>query len=202
MNDENISPKQGLEIIRQSITGRDNLTFKDKISPNLKGYRQAAVLVPFVNLDYGLAICLTERSRQVEHHKGQIAFPGGMVEKFDQSPADTAIRETFEEIGIPQHDIEIIGRIDEVYSVSGYLIHPVVAEIKSLRFLKINPNEVKDVFFLPVEWLMESVNRYQDDFVDNNGVNRKVWFFSEYHGKIIWGITASILVQLIRVIEK
>lgn len=166
------------------------------------GYKQAAVLVPIVVINQELSICLTERSDQVDHHKGQISFPGGMVEKNDCTMVDTALRETYEEIGIPGSQIEIIGKLDDVYSTTGYLIHPIVAELKTLNHLRINSREVKEIIFIPLGWFFIRDNRRLKNYLDVNGETRQVWFFSEYHGRTIWGITASILVQLIEMIKK
>lgn len=202
MNNEKIGTKQDLEIIRKIIYQKIYSYNQTSFSYAHKGYKRAAVLVPFVTIDQIPAICLTERSQQVDHHKGQISFPGGMVEKTDLTIEETALRETHEEIGIPIRDIKIIGKLDDVYSITGYLIHPIIAEIKSLDNLKINCQEVKDIFFIPLKWVLDNKNRRLENYCDLNGGTRKVWFFTEYQGKTIWGITASILVQLADLINK
>jgi len=202
MNNEKTGTNQDFEIIRKIIFRKIHLYGQTKVSYAHKGYKQAAVLVPIMTVDQIPAICLTERSQQVDHHKGQISFPGGMVDKTDRTIEETALRETHEEIGIPECDIEIIGKLDDVYSITGYLIHPIIAEIKTLNNLKINRQEVKNIFFIPLKWILEDKNRRMDNYLDINGMIRKVWFFSEYQGKIIWGITASILVQLADLINK
>ena len=93
---------------------------------------KSAVLVPIVKREHGLELLFTKRSETVEHHKGQISFPGGATDAIDLSPVDTALRETFEEIGLERSAITIIGVMDDLQTPSGFVVTPVVGFIEHL----------------------------------------------------------------------
>ena len=122
---------------------KSNLTLTPSfICERLAGYQprsigkspltKSAVLVPIVKRENGLELLFTKRSDTVEHHKGQISFPGGATDATDLSPADTALRETFEEIGLERSAITIIGVMDDLRTPSGFVVTPVVGFIEHL----------------------------------------------------------------------
>jgi 8-oxo-dGTP pyrophosphatase MutT (NUDIX family) len=91
--------------------------------------RRAAVLVPFLWLHEQWHLLFTRRTDTVQSHKGQVSFPGGAADAEDSSPEHTAVRETHEEIGLQPQDITILGRLQDLPTVTNYLVTPVVAHI-------------------------------------------------------------------------
>ena len=134
----------------------------------------------------GYRILFTERSDEVNFHKGQVCFPGGTQEPFDSSLLQTALREIKEEIGLETENIEILGELDDTLTfVTDYVISPFVAFISTPPALRTNGREVKGTFSVPLSFLMNEANFKQDSQS------------YEYEGHTIWGATARILRQFI-----
>jgi 8-oxo-dGTP pyrophosphatase MutT (NUDIX family) len=108
------------------------------------------VLVTLVRKDDRLHLLLTKRTDSVEHHKGQISFPGGMVDDGDESETATALREVEEEIGIPRTSISILGILDDIHIPSGFVVSPVVGYVECLSELRTSPDEVAEVLLIPL----------------------------------------------------
>jgi len=106
--------------------------------------RPAAVLVPVVKRATGLTILLTQRTDHLYDHAGQISFPGGRSEAGDSSPAATALREAYEEIGLPHSSVEVLGFLPEYTTVTGYHVTPVVGLVGSPPVLSLDAFEVSD----------------------------------------------------------
>ena len=129
--------------------------------PGLNGreeYLNSAVLVLLVLLDGEYHLVFQKRCSQVRQG-GEVSFPGGQIEPgIDQSPEQTAIRETMEEMGIPEDKLTILGRLDTLVAPVGAIIEPYVgiAAIASLDEIKIDPNEVEYVFAIPVSFFVEN----------------------------------------------
>jgi len=161
---------------KERITGRD--------------LKASAVLIPLFYNQGQYHILFTERSEEVVFHKGQVCFPGGTQEPSDSSLLQTAVRESREEIGLEARDIEILGELDDMITVtSNYVISPFVAFVPYPHSLKTNGKEVRGVFSVPLPFLMDEVNFKQDSYA------------YEYEGHIIWGATARILRQLIALLK-
>ncbi len=161
----------------------------------------SAVLIPIFYADGKHRVVFTERTHKVEHHKGQISFPGGAVEKDDASFMETALRETFEEVGIDKNKVDILGQLDDqLTSVSGFIIHPFVGSIPYPCKFNINPDEVEKIIEIPLEVFMESNNEYRRESIDFGTFKYSGPVFI-YKGVTIWGATAHIMdgfVNLIR----
>lgn len=160
---------------------------------------RAAVLVPIVQSGNELELLLTVRSDAVEHHKGQIAFPGGSVEPDDDSLEETALRESLEEIDLPPKSVEILGRIDDMWSPAGFSIAPVVGYIRELPSLEIQPAEVSEYFTVPLRFFLNESNGYTKPF-SRGGEEINVWFY-DYGEYTIWGVTAFIIRNLKSILE-
>ncbi len=159
----------------------------------------AAVIVPLFckGNDYHLLFIL--RSDQVAHHKGQISFPGGMRSEEDCSLLDTALRETWEEIGLEPSDAEVMGELDDIETTTGFSVSPFVALIPyPYKFVK-SPFEIADIFDVPVSALLDDANFKQTGTKNFEGEPTHTNFHYEYNGRIIWGATASILKQFLDV---
>ncbi len=115
--------------------------------------RPAAVLVPLVDHPEGMGVILTQRTDHLNKHAGQISFPGGRIEETDVNAVDTALRETEEEIGLPREQIEIVGRLDDYVTGTGFVVAPIVGLIDPPYPLEPDPFEVADVFEVPLEWI-------------------------------------------------
>jgi len=152
--------------------------------------RASAVLIPLF-YDHGqYHVLLTERSEEVNFHKGQVCFPGGTREPSDSSLLQTALREVEEEIGLNAEDVEILGEFgDSVTLTSNYVISPFVAFIPHPYPFKADGREIREIFSVPLAFLMDEVNFRQDSCE------------YEYDGHIIWGATAGILKQFVDLLK-
>ncbi len=152
--------------------------------------RASAVLIP-IFYDHGqYHVLFTERSDEVDYHKGQVCFPGGTQEPSDSSLRQTALRETEEEIGLETENIEVLGELDDILTfVTNYVISPFVAFILTPHAFRTNGREVKETFSVPLSFLMDAANFKHDS---------KSY---EYEGHIIWGATARILRQFIGLLK-
>ena len=170
---------------RQSI-GRSTLT-------------KSAVLVPIVKGENGLELLFTKRSETVEHHKGQISFPGGATDASDLTPADTALRESFEEIGLDRSAITIIGVMDDLRTPSGFVVTPVVGFIELLPTLRINTEEVAQVICIPLEKFFDDALR-RSDLRERDGIKIEVFFYDVWE-EPVWGATAFFVNQLVSLLK-
>ena len=160
---------------------------------HIEGYQKAAVLVPLCT-DPGLELLFTKRTETVETHKGQISFPGGVVDETDSEIVETALREADEEVGLHRSCIEVIGMLDDMATPTGFIITPVVGIICSSPQLTINHNEVAEVFRGPLSFFVDEKNGRKETR-RLLGTDREVWFF-EFEGHTIWGATAVIIRSL------
>jgi 8-oxo-dGTP pyrophosphatase MutT (NUDIX family) len=163
-------------------------------------YRHAGVLVPLLQEEGICKVLFTQRTHQVEHHKGQISFPGGGVEREDASIEETVLRETYEEIGLSEKNIELLGRIDDALTVaSNYVIHPVVGWIISLDDLAINPAEVTRIITAPLAFFHRCRSEKRRYSVAYEGVTYETAAF-EYGEHLIWGATARMMENLMEIV--
>jgi 8-oxo-dGTP pyrophosphatase MutT (NUDIX family) len=152
--------------------------------------RASAVLIPLFYNQGQYHVLFTERSDEVNFHKGQVCFPGGTQEPSDSSLLQTALREIEEEIGLKAKNVEILGEFDDnVTLTSNYVISPFVAFIPHPYPLKADNKEIKEIFSVPLSFLMDEANFKQDSCA------------YEYEGHIIWGATARILKQFIDLLK-
>ena len=153
----------------------------------------AAVLVPLILHNDGLHLLLTKRTDSVEHHKGQISFPGGMSDPGDPTAIDTALRETDEELGIPPSFISILGTIDDIRIPTGFVVTPVIGYIASLPPFRINADEVAEAFQIPFSvFFNPSVRR--SELRELRGMKRQVYYYDVWK-EPVWGATAAIIKQ-------
>ena len=151
----------------------------------------AAVLVPVICGPDGLAILLTRRTDTVETHKGQIAFPGGMVDETDRDRVHTALREAEEELGIPPEGVETIGMLDDLSTPTGFSITPVVGLLEALPKLRLSEAEVAEAFTVPMAFFADPANAEMERRTFR-GVSRDVWTY-RYEDRVIWGATGTII---------
>ena len=166
------------------IEGEDNLP-------------RAAVLLPLYETAGELHVLFTKRSELVEHHKGQISFPGGAYDPTDPDLAFTAVRETWEEIGVAVDHVKVIGQLDEMITISNFLVRPFVGHITELGPYPFVHSEVEvaEILEVPLDYLRDEANvlaelrTYQ---------GREVMAYSyRWQDHLIWGATARILKQFL-----
>jgi 8-oxo-dGTP pyrophosphatase MutT (NUDIX family) len=154
----------------------------------------AAVLVPVILRASGPTMLLTQRTAHLRDHGGQVSFPGGRCEDCDASPEATALREAEEEVGLVAAQVEILGRLPEYRTGTGFVITPVVGLVTPPLNLKLDDFEVAEVFEPPLEFLLDRTN-HQRHRVEVRGAMREYWAMP-WQGYYIWGATAGMLVSL------
>lgn len=160
---------------------------------------RAAVLIPLtVHVDR-TSVLLTRRTEHLAKHPGQISFPGGHMEDVDRTPEETALRETEEEIGLHRRHINIIGRLDDYETRTGFKVTPIVAILTTPFDLELNPNEVAEAFEVPLAFLLNPVNHRRHSLICE-GTKRQFYAipFNEHY---IWGATAGMLINLYELLE-
>ncbi len=151
----------------------------------------AAVLVPLVERPGGLTVLLTRRSDSLKRHSGQVAFPGGKAEP-GETPVKTALRETFEEIGVEGRFIRPIGMADTYETGTGFAITPVVALVSPDFEIVREEAEVAEVFETPFAFLMDPGNHELRVMKAADGIERR-FYAMPYEERTIWGATAGIV---------
>lgn len=169
-------------------------------SLNLPGLqlRASAVLVPLVARDAGLHLVVTRRLETLRAHAGQYAFPGGAADPEDPTPVHTALRETEEELGIPRAEVRVLGMLDELPTITGYRIVPVVGLLPPGVGLRPSPDEIAEVVEVPLSFLLgEPCTRTERWTLA--GAARDVFLY-DYQGHVIWGATARILKNFLELV--
>jgi mutator protein MutT len=169
---------------------RDILGRRPAIEIEASQHRRAAVLIPLVRSGGGWSILFTRRAENLPAHGGQIAFPGGTMEA-GETLADAAVREAEEEVGIPQRHVELIGRLDDLVTHSGFLVAPFAAVIHEPVSYVIQEAEVVEVFEVPLEALLD-IRNPEVRYVPFRGKLYPAYFY--HHGPHeIWGLTGRML---------
>ncbi len=156
----------------------------------------AAVLVPLRVDPRGVQVLFTRRNAELRQHAGQVSFPGGSRDPDDTGPVATALRECAEEIGLPAQAVRPLGFLDCLDTISGFCVTPVVAEIDTEFHPQPNPEEVAEVFEVPLAVFLDP-NRWGSRKVEYLGAMRTLYEV-DVSGPRIWGATAAILVNLVR----
>ena len=187
---ENISER--LSKINTSLTSDNDLMENEVV--RTENLTEAAVLIPIVERNNGLKVILTKRSNNLKQHPGQVSFPGGKSEKTDKSLVATALRETKEEIGINNKNVEILGQLSKHVTITGFKITPFIGRIRMGFSTEIQTSEVSEIFEVPLSYLSNPRN-FRVESVKWKG--KKRFFYSIPYGPYyIWGATARILKNL------
>jgi 8-oxo-dGTP pyrophosphatase MutT (NUDIX family) len=148
------------------------------------------VLVP-VMLRPALTVLFTQRSHALQNHAGQISFPGGRVDADDSDALGAALREAWEEIGLPPANVEPLGYLDSYRTGSGFQIVPIVGLVRPGFTLELDAGEVSDVFEVPLEFLMDPANHRKDSREWRGRV--RFSYAMPWRERYIWGATAGML---------
>lgn len=161
--------------------------------------RPAAVLIPLYVREKALWTLFTKRTEMVEHHKGQISFPGGGKHAADANLWDTAVRETEEEIGVPRTGVRILGALPRLVTVTEFDVAPFVGAIPYPVTFAPRPGEVESIIEVPLAYLLDPM------VVEERPVKWKgkdvMTLVYHYRGHAIWGATARILTDLLTVMR-
>lgn len=184
------------------------------------GFAHASVLVPILRREGGPTILLTQRTDTVSRHKGQISFPGGRCEPGEDSRA-AALRETWEEVGLDPDRVEIAGAMDDLPSVSSYMVTPWVGFVADPpNSFVAQASEVHEPFEVPLSVLLDpavmrverwdasrlppdapvkEILKLRADFEELDPVTGtyRVYFFDTPGNRVVWGLTGRVLKELI-----
>jgi 8-oxo-dGTP pyrophosphatase MutT (NUDIX family) len=175
---------------------REVLSGRQRNIVSRSGFAPSAVLVPVYEDSGDHFVVLTRRSEDLQHHKGQISFPGGAYDEADGDLRTTALREAGEEIGVRANDVEILGNLDDRATMSSnFVITPFVGAIPYPYDFKVNHREVDVLIKARVAELLNPQN-YRSQTPDSEG-NLHPWGYFQYEEHRITGITALILEQLL-----
>ena len=177
---------------RRKSNWLDQLSFKQ--SKPQEGLPKAAVLIAITDED-NPKIIYTLRSNKVSSHQGEVSFPGGMQEESDMSLIMTALRESEEEIGLPQNCVEILGSLDTMVSRFNVSVTPFVGVIPGGVELNTTSQEIEACFRVPLSFLLKD-KRYRNDEVSRNGETFYMPAY-KYSSYVIWGLTAMITVNFL-----
>ena len=182
-----------LEAIRGALSCHTKSTVSD---PSLV---PAGVLVLLYPKNGEYCVILNRRSEQVEHHKGEISFPGGSREPQDSDLRETALRETHEELGVRPGDVDLLGELDDTPTISNFVITPYVGAIGYPYDFKPSELEVTEVLEVPISALRDDKNLRDDvRLIEGRLVHSTSYV---YEGQVIFGATARVLTTFLRLVE-
>lgn len=171
------------------------LDLRDEIGRAERELRPAAVLAAITERDDRPGFLLIHRPSNMRSHPGQVAFPGGKIDP-GETPTEAALREAWEELGIHERDVQVIGTSDVYRTGSGYAITPVIAVVPPDLKLNPSPTEVAAWFEAPVDFVFDSANHSQQSAHWQGQERRYIEIMWQQHR--IWGVTAGIIANLAR----
>lgn len=179
----------------------DALAKRSKNSLSSEGLISAAVLAPLFEKDGAPHVLLTKRSDQVEHHRGEISFPGGKLDPTDHNEEHCALRETSEEVGIKIQDIRVLGRLDDFYTVATkYHVSPFVGVIPYPYEFRTSQREIAGLLAVPLEVFFDPARRSEDIWIFRGEPVEVVSY--RWNGHNIWGATARILKHMVELVDR
>jgi 8-oxo-dGTP pyrophosphatase MutT (NUDIX family) len=153
--------------------------------------RPAAVLIPMVWHESGPTVLLTRRNLQLPTHAGQVSLPGGKQDRDDADAVATALRETWEEVGLEPQRVRVLGQLARYVTITGFHVSPVVGLIQPPVEWRPNPREVDGVFEVPLELVLDPA-AYLAETYERDGRRGQVWVL-DYRPERVWGATAAML---------
>ena len=186
---------EGPDSIRRLMAERLSANKPEKIRAS--GLVPSAVLVPLFVKDNDWRMLLTMRSQEVATHKGQISFPGGAVDRHDKSMLDAALRETHEEIGVEPKDVQVLGELDDIFTITNFRVTPFVGVVPYPYPYRVSAREIDRLIEVPVDALLHN-EHFEASFVEYEGCKYPIFSFF-YDGDVIWGATAKIITHFLSV---
>ena len=208
--------------LRKNLTADDiRHIFDGKKAGNEEFFKFFSVLVPVVEKEGKLYLLYERRARDMKRQPGEICFPGGELEQ-DETTKECALRETWEEIGIPQESIRVVSQLDTIYTYSNFAMYCYlgIVDAKALDHMVLNPGEVEEAFLVELDWLLtHEPEIYWTDVIPEppegfpyekvTGGMQYSWrkgkapvpVYEEYDGNVIWGLTARITKRFTDVIK-
>ena len=198
------------DLTEAAIAEHLRLAYQQGVVASTDGYAEmyaggqlkcAAVLIPLVWWKAGWHLVFTRRTEAVEHHKGQVSFPGGACDSDETTPEQTALREAGEEIGLKSGDVRLLGRLNEVHTITRYRVTPVVGVMPWPYEVRPEPAEVERVFTIPLVWLANP-GHWSEQPVTLEGFLRPfpVVRYHPYDGEILWGASARMTLNFLSVL--
>ncbi len=184
----------------QAHAGRSDLRDSGGLHLDQLRLHPAAVLVPLVWEKGQWHLLFTRRTNNLGDHSGQVSFPGGAWEEQDADLERTALREAWEEVGIDPAAVAVLGKMARFDMVSYFQITPVVGVVTWPYELKINASEVARAFIVPLDWLADPRN-YQFRTRQFEDQTVQIPYYNNYDGEMIWGATAQITQEILRLIQ-
>ena len=167
---------------------------------DIKKLRPAAVIIPIFQSEGRWHVLLTQCSRDLVEHSGQVAFPGGAMDINDDDLQKTALREMHEEIGIDPGEVFVFGHLGDMPVITGYLVRLYVGQIPWPYNLIINDDEVDSAFNIPLTWLAEPSHRFIQ-YRSYAGRKFPVLFFDEFQGHRLWGASAEMMMSFLKALD-
>jgi 8-oxo-dGTP pyrophosphatase MutT (NUDIX family) len=178
-----------MDVLKQQI--QTTLTQHSKSVASEEKFTPSAVLIPIFYKNGEPHLLLTLRTETVASHKGQISFPGGTRENGDRDLLATALRETFEEVGIRPEDVEVLGELDDLLAVTNFVVMPFVGVFPYPYNFKVSYDEIAELIEIPLSFFTDPHNRRAEERL-YRGRNVTVYFY-DYGKYTVWGVTARIL---------
>lgn len=177
------------EAVRAALAKHQKLHIHDpQLTP-------AAVLLLLYPKNGEYHVLFTKRTNEVEHHKGQISFPGGAYDEGDVSLTDTALRESLEEVGLKGEDVDVLGELDDMATFSAFAISPFVGVISYAPNFTPSPREIEEIVEIPLFALLNPTN-FREETREYDGRPFPVYYYA-YGRHVVWGATARILKQFL-----
>lgn len=182
-----------LDLVKQALDGRINYTITDPI------LMPAAVMLLLYPKDGEYCVLLNKRSQEVEHHKGEISFPGGARDPADRDFLDTTLRETEEEMGISRADVTVLGQLDDIVTNSNFGVSVFIGTIPYPYPFNPSAIEIAEVLEVPISALVNPANlRHETRLVDGLAKTVRSYAYNEH---LVFGATAKILQQFLETVE-
>jgi 8-oxo-dGTP pyrophosphatase MutT (NUDIX family) len=170
------------------------LNARNRIAIPDGGRPRAAVLVPLYGSGPDFRLLYTLRTHKVEHHKGEISFPGGAKDPDDESVRHTALRESMEEIGTGLDDVELLGFLDDIVTTSEFVVTPIVGRIRPYPYeFSLHEHEVAELLEVPLSHLREPANH-------RSGVGPRGGPAYAFGSRMIWGATGRITASFLAIL--
>ena len=188
----NYCEKDFIDQIRNILSSRQRRVIEHHLLSH------AAVLVPLFKKGGNCHLLFTKRSDQVKYHKSEISFPGGAVDEEDKELVNTALREAYEEIGLKESDVQIIGVLDDYVTITEFIVTPIVGFFPYPYPFKVSEIEIAELIEVPLSSLLDEAC-FSEREIFRGGQNEVVDSY-QYEKHVIWGATARILKQFLDLI--